>query len=265
MRVGGGLLPERFTLADAQRLYEALRGEPIDAANFRRDVRATGLLETDGGDGASRARPARLGVREGTLRAEQMRPVTPQVALTFDDGPHPEWTPAVLDVLARHGARATFFPLSARALTHPELVARARAEGHAVGLHGWGHLRHPEHARTAVAADTDLALTAFAAPVRWWRLPYGMAAPWSAELAAERGLEIAGWTHDTHDWRGDSAESMRFEPQDGDVVLLHDALGPGVRRETCAETVALVEQLLAAGHASVTLDELGAVPSGRPG
>jgi peptidoglycan-N-acetylglucosamine deacetylase len=183
------------------------------------------------------------------------------IALTFDDGPHPEWTPRVLDVLARAGARATFFPLSARALTHPDLVARIRAEGHAVGLHGWGHLRHTEHARAAVAADTDLALTAFDAPVRWWRLPYGMAAPWSAELAAERGLEIAGWTHDTFDWRGDSVEAMRFTPRDGEVVLLHDALGPGVRRPDCAQTVALVSELLADGHRSVTLDELATVPS----
>ncbi len=168
-------------------------------------------------------------------------------------------------MLARYGVRATFFPLSARALTHPELVARARAEGHAVGLHGWGHLRHTEHARAAVAADTDLALSAFDEPVRWWRLPYGMAAPWSAQLAAERGLQVAGWTHDTHDWRGDSAASMRFTPVEGEVVLMHDALGPGVRRDDCAQTVALVEELLDAGHTSVTLDELGAVPSTRPG
>lgn len=181
------------------------------------------------------------------------------LALTFDDGPHPEWTPAVLDVLARAGARATFFPLSARALTHPDLVARARADGHAVGLHGWGHLRHTEHAREAVAADTDLALSAFDEPVRWWRLPYGAAASWSAELAAERGLTIAGWTHDTRDWRGDTVDAMRFTPRAGDVVLMHDALGPGVRRDDCAQTVALVEELLSAGHTSVTLDELDTV------
>ncbi len=65
VRVGGGLLPERFTLADAQRLYEALRGEPIDAANFRRDVRATGLLKPTGEmERTGPGRPASVYVRE---------------------------------------------------------------------------------------------------------------------------------------------------------------------------------------------------------
>lgn len=147
------------------------------------------------------------------------------------------------------------------------------AEGHAVGLHGWAHLKHPEASCDEVAADTDRALTVFDAPPRWWRLPFGMAAPWSANLAAERGLRVAGWTHDTHDWCGDVAGEMLgtalVDLEPGEVVLAHDGLGPGVRRSGCAETVALIEPLVAAvrgrGLEPVTLDELGAVPSGRPG
>ena len=146
---------------------------------------------------------------------------------------------------------------------YPDLVRRIRAEGHLVGLHGWAHLKHPESTRPAVAADTDRALAAFGEPVGWWRFPYGMAAPWSAELAAERDLRVAGWTHDTHDWRGDAAADMRFAPRPGEVVLMHDGLGPGIRRTHCWETVALTEELLE--HGSVRLDELGAVPSDRPG
>ncbi|MEJ7891771.1 MAG: polysaccharide deacetylase family protein [Solirubrobacteraceae bacterium] len=147
------------------------------------------------------------------------------IALTFDDGPDPEFTPPLLDALTRAGARATFFPLSPRVAMYPDLVRRIRAEGHLVGLHGWAHLKHPESTRPAVAADTDRALAAFGEPVGWWRFPYGMAAPWSAELAAERDLRVAGWTHDTHDWRGDAAADMRFAPRPGEVVLMHDELG----------------------------------------
>ena len=190
------------------------------------------------------------------------------IALTFDDGPDPEWTPLVLDALARAGVRATFFPLSPRVAAHPELIARIRAEGHGLGLHGWAHLKHPETDRDVVAADADRALAAFGRAPAWWRLPYGLAADFSAGLAADRGLRVAGWTHDTHDWRGDDAASMRAalgRLGDGAVVLMHDALGPGVRRAGCAETVALTEKLLAEGHRSVPLDELGAVPGGRPG
>lgn len=165
----------------------------------------------------------------------------------------------MLDALARADARATFFPLSPRVVAYPGLMARIAAEGHAIGLHGWAHLKHPESRRADVVADTDRALAVFDPVPRWWRFPYGMAAPWSHRLAAERGLEVVGWTHDTHDWRGDDAATMRGalgELGDGDVVLMHDALGPGVRRPGCAETVALTERLLAEGHSSVTLDEL---------
>jgi peptidoglycan/xylan/chitin deacetylase (PgdA/CDA1 family) len=184
------------------------------------------------------------------------------IALTFDDGPDPEWTPRVLDALG--GAPATFFPLSPRAAAYPELMQRIRDEGHLIGLHGWAHLKHPESTRAAVEADTDRALTALP-DAQWWRLPYGRAAPWSAELAEQRGLRIAGWTHDTHDWRGDSAEAMAFAPAPGEVLLMHDALGPGVRRPDCRETVALVERLLESGLEPVRLDALETIPAGRPG
>ena len=72
-------------------------------------------------------------------------PVAMPFSLTFDDGPDPVWTPAVLDALARAGARATFFVLGEAAERHPGLVHRVLAEGHAVEVHGHAHLRHPEH------------------------------------------------------------------------------------------------------------------------
>lgn len=193
-------------------------------------------------------------------------------ALTFDDGPDPVWTPLVLGALARAGAPATFFPLSPRAAAHPELVQQIRDAGHLVGLHGCDHLRHPACTRAEIERDTARALEALG-DVAWWRLPYGRAAPFSHAVAAAHGLRVVGWTHDTHDWRGDDAASMlaRAVPavRDDAVVLAHDALGPGVRRRDCAQTVALIEPLVAAARAAgqepARIDRLQALPASRPG
>ena len=177
------------------------------------------------------------------------------LALTFDDGPDPRWTPAVLDALRAARATATFFVLGACARRHPDPVRRAVAEGHGVEVHADRHLRHTELSADAGADDLDRALEALDAlgvrPSRW-RTPWGVEAEWTRGLAAERGLELVGWTADTHDWRGDDAPAMLAAVQpdlrDGAIVLAHDGLGPGALRDGCAETVALVGPLVAAAR-----------------
>jgi peptidoglycan-N-acetylglucosamine deacetylase len=169
------------------------------------------------------------------------------IALTFDDGPDPRGTPAVLEALAAAGVRATFFVLGERAEREPELLARVLAEGHAVELHGHAHLRHTEHPREAVEADLRRALETLGhLRLTRWRLPWGALAPYSRALAAEHGLRLVGWTADTHDWRGDGAELMldalALEP--GAVVLMHDGVGPGARRGDCAQTARLIDPLV---------------------
>jgi peptidoglycan/xylan/chitin deacetylase (PgdA/CDA1 family) len=192
-------------------------------------------------------------------------------ALTFDDGPDPVWTPRLLDALDDAGARATFFPICSRAAAHPQLLHEVRARGHSVGLHGWAHLRHSRSSRHKVAADTRQALAILDPRPLWWRIPWGDPARWSESMARRFGLRVAGWTHDTDDWRARSAAHMlRVLPplQDGAIVLCHDGVGPGAQREGCAETVALVVPLVAAARAGglepVTLDELAKVPTGLP-
>jgi peptidoglycan-N-acetylglucosamine deacetylase len=174
------------------------------------------------------------------------------VALTFDDGPDPEWTPRILRALARAGVRATFFVMASRVVRHPDALAAIRLEGHDVELHCAAHVRHTEAEREAVEADTRAALAVLAehdVRPRRWRTPWGVRAPWTADIAAAHGLELVGWTADTHDWRGDGADAMLaavapgLEP--GGVVLMHDGLGPGARRDGCAETVRLVPRLVA--------------------
>jgi len=171
--------------------------------------------------------------------------------LTFDDGPDPVWTPRLLDVLADGGAQATFFPIAPRAAAYPDVVARIRAEGHEIGLHCDEHVRHSTQTEAWLIADTERALERLAGlgvvPTRW-RTPWGDTAPFTRAIADAHGLNLTGWTVDTHDWRGDSAASMFAATQDGldaeAIVLAHDGIGPGARRDDARETVAFTARVI---------------------
>jgi peptidoglycan/xylan/chitin deacetylase (PgdA/CDA1 family) len=193
------------------------------------------------------------------------------LALTFDDGPDPRGTPAVLDALAGARVRATFFVLGDRAERYPELLARVRDEGHEVEVHGFAHLRHPRTTRRAVERDIDRALATIGG-ARLWRIPWGHLAGYTRDVAKERGLRIVGWSADTHDWRGDSAEVMLagLDLAHGGIVLAHDGISVGARRETAEETARLVPCLVEAARrrglspGPLTPDWPVPVPIGNP-
>jgi peptidoglycan/xylan/chitin deacetylase (PgdA/CDA1 family) len=175
-----------------------------------------------------------------------------QVALTFDDGPDPVWTPQVLDELDRAGAPATFFVLSSRAACYPELLDRMVASGHEIGFHGNLHLRHDEHHAAVVERDTaeGLELLGRHRP-RLWRAPHGVVEPVTEQLAARHGMELVHWSADTVDWEaGQVPEAMLARVEHalvpGAVVLMHDAVGPGSPRRDPSHTVALVGPLVEA-------------------
>jgi peptidoglycan-N-acetylglucosamine deacetylase len=184
------------------------------------------------------------------------------LALTFDDGPDPDWTGRLLDVLADAGARATFFLIASRAAAHPWLIDRILGGGHRVGLHCDEHVRHSERSiewcRRDAARALDLLSSVGVRPTLW-RTPWGDTAPWSAQVADEHQLRIIGWTVDTHDWRGDTAEQMlratKDELRDGAIVLAHDGIGPGARRADARETIEYTA--LVAEHAAAAALELG--------
>jgi peptidoglycan/xylan/chitin deacetylase (PgdA/CDA1 family) len=195
--------------------------------------------------------------------------------LTFDDGPDPVWTPAVLEALAAAQATATFFVLGERAAAWPAVVERIVAAGHGVEVHGHGHLRHSQTSRECVEGDLEAALAVLHASgvtPRLWRTPYGDLAPWSAEVAAAHRLQLAGWTAETNDWSGASAEAMlaSVEPRlaENAIVLAHDGLGPGALRSTCEETVRLIRPLVNAarrrGLEPIPLAPQAGLPPGSP-
>ena len=202
---------------------------------------------------------------------------TQRVALSFDDGPDPVWTPAVLAALAGAEAHATFFVIGAAVERWPHLTRAVLAAGHDVQLHCHEHHRHTELSASALVADADRGLAALArlsvSPTRW-RTPWGVLGPDSAAVAAERDLILTGWTADTEDWAGEPwpvlLERVAGGLHPGAVILAHDGLGPGATRTGCAETAELVGPLAAAIRAAglepgpVLGSEFEAVPPGAP-
>ena len=200
----------------------------------------------------------------GVLTGEKL------MALTFDDGPDPEWTPAVLDALARHGMRATFFLVGERAERHPALVARIRAEGHETGSHGWDHASLPEIPPAALGAQLARTRAVLGPEARLLRPPYGHQTPATWRRARAEGYQVVMWNAAAGDWRADDGATLAGRVLDaagpGAIVLLHDSLytfeQPEFRdrRPTIAALAILAERL--SGWRFVTVSEL--LAHGRP-
>jgi peptidoglycan/xylan/chitin deacetylase (PgdA/CDA1 family) len=191
-----------------------------------------------------------------------------EVALTFDDGPDPRATPAVLDLLEAGGHRASFFLIGRRAASHPALVAEIVGRGHSVENHTHHHwkgfaLLGPRGAAAEIerAQDTLAALSG-RAPA-WFRPPAGIRNPWTGPLAAGRGLGIASWTRRGFDAvERDPARVARRLTRGltaGDVLLLHD--GGGARSDAGRPVVL---DALPAVLAALTERGLSSVPLPRP-
>lgn len=206
-----------------------------------------------------------------------------RVALTFDDGPDPEVTPAVLDALAAHGARATFFTIGEHLALHPQLGGRIAAAGHELGNHSWQHSRSRhffstsgQRAQIEGGAAAIAAITGSRVPPLF-RPPLGFKPPPLARAAAALDLTVVGWSLHSHDSRGsDPARIARRVLQriaPGDIVLLHDGHDlPGRHRPACAPAVRLIlAGLVERGLECVTVSELlqpgdaGEAPVGVPG
>ena len=162
----------------------------------------------------------------------EMRRREDGVALTFDDGPHPQGTPAVLEVLRERGATATFFLVGEQVVRYPTLVAEIAAAGHAVELHCFRHrnnlrlgprafLEDAERARVAIEDASGRATSDY-------RPPYGIFSAPTLHAVRQRGWRPVLWSRWGRDWdRSATAESIARRSSTGiaagDIVLLHDA------------------------------------------
>lgn len=155
----------------------------------------------------------------------------PVVYLTFDDGPHPTYTPQVLDVLARHGARATFFVVGSMAERRPLLIQRIAHEGHTLANHSWNHESLARVSRTAFDRSigrTQDILGPLATPCL--RPPFYAIGRFTEEWSNELGLRLVGWTYSPRDWEQRPARTIAngivAGSFPGAIILLHDGGGP---------------------------------------
>ncbi len=181
------------------------------------------------------------------------------VALTFDDGPHPAGTPAVLEVLRERDATAIFFLCGEQVERDPTLAAEIRAAGHTAAVHGYRHRNALRLTPRTFVDDLERGIASIegATGVRpdLYRPPYGIFSyPGIVEVRA-RGLEPLLWSRWGHDWRADrSPEGIAAEATEGlragDVLLLHDAdhySQPDCWRGTVAALPAILDAIEDAG------------------
>jgi len=182
------------------------------------------------------------------------------VALTFDDGPDPRWTPKILAILKQHGAVATFCMVSRNVAGQEALVRQLVDAGMRLCDHSHTHdellpERDPERiADEVVGAGATLSAAAAGAPVEWFRAPGGNWSTEVAELSAEHGMQPLSWNVDPRDWERPGADAIVAAVQqqiaqqapDGPIVLLHD--GGGDREQTAEALERLIPWLVEQGY-----------------
>ncbi|MFK4547068.1 peptidoglycan/xylan/chitin deacetylase (PgdA/CDA1 family) [Streptomyces tendae] len=183
------------------------------------------------GYGAPRAAPGRPPVRSEPILRMTGRGRT--MMLTFDDGPHPEYTPRILDTLATYEVRATFFVCGEMVDYNRDLLTRMADEGHVVGNHTWSHPLLTSLSRRRIRSEmertSEVVEQAYGEAPRWFRAPYGAWNRAAFQLGAELGMEPLAWTVDTLDWTtpgtGTIVDRVEEGAAPGVVVLSHDAGG----------------------------------------
>lgn len=196
-----------------------------------------------------------------------------EVALTFDDGPHPQVTPAVLDLLDNFGAKASFFCVGQLVTTHPDLVRDILRRGHSVENHTQHHPKGfscygPGALRREITA-AQAAIEAVGGHPRWFRAPMGLRSPLLDPVLARLGLRYASWTRRGYDAvDGDAAAVLTRLTSGlgaGSVLLLHDgcyARTPSGQPVVLAVLPELLKHLAGLGLHAVSLPM--ALPTPRP-
>jgi len=179
---------------------------------------------------------------------------SPQIALTFDDGPSAH-TEAILGRLRQHGVKATFFVLGNQAEKYPELLEKIRAEGHQIESHG------QVHRPAFLLWPWQEARQIRAIPGRFYRPPHGIHTPFTRWLAKAAGKQIALWDVESKDWTKQDPQALAQRIlvwcKPGSIVLLHD-------NDRFPQTLAILDEILPRlkelGYQPVRLDELEAQP-----
>jgi peptidoglycan/xylan/chitin deacetylase (PgdA/CDA1 family) len=179
-----------------------------------------------------------------------------EIALTFDDGPDPLYTPILLDLLKRQGAKATFFVVGENAERYPDIIARIHAEGHVIGIHNYVHhtnwFMRPRTVKRQIHRTSDVIKRITGARPMYYRPPWGIVNVF--DFANLGYLQIVLWTSLFGDWRkrvnADKLyKRMKRKLKPGQVFLLHDCGSTfGADRNAPANTIAALEWILKDGQ-----------------
>ena len=204
---------------------------------------------------------ARLVAGEGMLRLMEQELMEqsqahPEVALTFDDGPSPKYTPLLLDGLKERNVRATFFLLGKNVKENQELVQRMQAEGHLLGNHTYNHVqlnKIPETtARQEILKTNNESYEATGKYPEYMRPPYGA---WKKNMELCVEMLPVFWDIDTLDWKSQNVDAILKaageEPEDGSIILMHDEYQTSVEA-----ALLIIDRLKEKGYEFVTVDEL---------
>lgn len=186
-----------------------------------------------------------------------------KIAITFDDGPHPRYTAEILDILAEHGAHATFFIIGDNAKNYPDLLSRIQKEGHEIGNHTYLHRNlqktTPDIIRKQIldAEQTILELTD--QRTKLLRPPGGLYDQEVCDTARSLDYEVILWTIDTKDWThptvDEIVEKVEANIKTGDIILCHDFIGGG-STPTPDALRRIIPDLTREGYEFVTVSEL---------
>ena len=180
----------------------------------------------------------------------------PKVALTFDDGPSPKYTPLLLDGLKERNVQATFFLLGKNVKENQKLVQRMQTEGHLLGNHTYNHVqlnKIPETtARQEILKTNNEIYEATGNYPEYMRPPYGA---WKKNMELCVEMLPVFWDIDTLDWKSQNVDAILKaageEPEDGSIILMHDEYQTSVEA-----ALLLIDRLKEKGYEFVTVDEL---------
>lgn len=193
-------------------------------------VGTTALLGLGGPPGRAAARTVQVPQPEYEVHAG------PNVmALTFDDGPSPQYTPQVLDVLRDHGVKATFFVCGDNVVEYPAVIRRMAAEGHTIGNHTWSHPDLPglsaDDIRDQIQRTQDAITEACSRRPVLFRAPYGDFSDTTLAVCADMGLRPISWSVDPEDWANPGTDTIVDRvlagAATGAIVLDHDGTEGG--------------------------------------
>jgi len=206
-------------------------------------------------------------VRKGTIY--RVKSADKLVALTFDDGPSPVWTPQILDALNQAGIKATFFMLGDHVEQYPEIARRVAREGHEIGNHTYDHhvllYYTPAELEDEIAHAERVIKSVTGVSPKYFRPPKAWLTQKEKAIISRMGYKIVLWSLNSKDWvtfhdkQITSYILRHIRP--GDIILFHDSGGAlttqgGDRRQTVKTILRLAKKLKERGYRFVTISEL---------